>query len=167
MPRQNSIEVVTVAGKPVYRFTTLGLTELRQLALVGTPQRELADYFGVTADWMRRQLLTEQAVIEAYKGAEADGRLELRGALHDAAKGGDARVLTFLGERRLGMTKVVEHKHEHRVAVIGTMPSEKLESGDWFEQFAPKDVAAQIQRMDTPQLESAEGVQDAEVVECD
>lgn len=164
MPRENSIEIANVAGQLVYRFTDLGLTELRQLAIVGTPESELAAYFGVPKDWIDRQLKTELAVIDAFNGAAAEGNRELRNAMHEAAKGGDSRVLTFLGERRLRMLKTVQHQHEHKLAVIGTLPKEKLQSGDWFDQFAPKDVTAQITHDDAKEaIAKKRDAEDAEI----
>lgn len=165
MPRANSINIVNIAGVACYEFTALGITELRQLATVGTPVAEIAKYFGVSDDWVRKQLLTDIAVMEAHGQAEADGRYELRKALHEAAIGGDARVLTFMGERALGMIKKVEHEHNHRVAVIGTMPAEKLESKDWFSQFAPKDVTAQLEHVPSAAAADEDGVEDAEIIE--
>lgn len=162
MPRENSIVIENVAGNAVYKFTALGVTEMRRLATIGTPVSEMAKYFAVSEDWIRKQLQTDLAVMEAVKQAEAEGNMQLREALHNAAIGGDSRVLTFIGERRLGMIKRVEHEHKHRVAVIGTMPSEKLTSEAWFDRFAPKDVTAQLTH---DGADEDKDIEDAEIIE--
>lgn len=140
MPRDGSIEVSNVAGMVSYHFTDLGLIQLKSLTVLGTPISDLAEYFQVSENWMRKQLDAVSAVKAAAQEGAAEGKMELRQALHDQAKAGDARVLTFLGERRLKMNKVVEHEHTHAIKVIGSQPEKSLQAGDWFKKFAPGSV---------------------------
>jgi len=164
MPRFGSIEIIAVGSNTAYQFTPLGLVELEQLAVIGTPVDDMAEYFGVTATWLRKAMYTEEAVRRAINSGEGEGKKEVRHALHEAAKAGDARVLTFVAERRLKMNKVVENVHKHQISVIGTMPNHELPSGDWFDKFAPKDVSTQLEKESVPALphSAQEEVEDAE-----
>lgn len=144
MPRAGSIEVLKLVGGEAFRWTELGLTELRQLARVGTPLPEAAAYFDVSESWLQKQMQLEGAIRANFTSGEADGKFELRKALHDAAVSGDARVLTFMGERRLGMNKVIENKTEHVIRVIGATPDAKADGATWFAKFAPKDITGAL-----------------------
>lgn len=142
MPRDGSIELKKVASNVVYSMTPVGLEQLKQLAQVGTPKKDMAEFFGVSEDWLSAAIISDPYVRTAYEQGEGDGKLELRQALHTNALAGDSRVLTFLGERRLGMNKTVEHVHDHTHRVIGAVPNYKLSPVEWAEQFAPKQLAA-------------------------
>jgi hypothetical protein len=156
MPRAGSIRTKNVAGGLAYEFLPEGYEQLKQLAIVGTPIAGAARFFGVSEDWLSKTIKTDPFAQVAW-AAEMDGELEIRTALHETAKGGDARVLTFVAERRLGMHKVVEQKHDHVHRVIGAMPKYKLSAEEWAEQFAPKQLEAQpIDAVATPVNESEE-----------
>jgi hypothetical protein len=137
MPRAGSIRTRVVAGGTAFEFLDAGYEQLRQLAFVGTPISRMALFFGVSEDWLAKQIENDPFAEAAYKGGIGDGELELRIAGHDAAKAGDARVLTFMMERRLGMNKVVEQKHDHVHRVIGAVPAGRLTADDWMKQYGP------------------------------
>ena len=140
MPRLNSISVQNVAGHTTYEFTALGITELAQLATIGTPLKEIAAYFGVSTDWVTKQMRTNPQVQEIYEASDAGGRKELREKLHEIALAGDPQILKFLGERRLGMRREEEKTINHNINVIGTMPDSQLKSDGWLEKFAPPEA---------------------------
>lgn len=142
MPRAGSIATRNVAGGIAYEFLPVAYSEISTLATVGTPISSMAKYFGVSETWLVNQLKTDVFAKAAFEGAEANGELEIRQALHDTAKSGDARVLTFVAERRLGMKKEVEVKHDHVHRVIGAQPTYRLTAEEWANQYAPKELAA-------------------------
>ena len=143
MPRAGSIKTVNVAGGLAYEFLPTAYEQLKEMAIVGMPLARVAQFFGVSEKWLDTAIKTDP-LAEAAWAAQADGELELRQAAHDQAKAGDARVMTFLLERRLNMHKVVEQKHDHVHRLIGATPNYKLTADDWAKQFAPKELAPPV-----------------------
>jgi hypothetical protein len=156
-PRAGSIEVVAVAGNTAYRMSPAGVEQLKVMAQVGTPIKAMAEFFGVSDDWMRAAIEGDPLVRDAYHGAKGTGELELRQAAHASALAGDSRVLTFMMERRLKMNKEVEVTHNHNLKVIGAVPDYKLSADEWHRRFAPK--------LEGPKGDDADEAEDAEFSE--
>jgi hypothetical protein len=141
MPRAGSIATRNVAGGIAYEFLPTAYEQIREMAIVGMPISSMAKFFGVSETWLANELKVDPFAAAAF-AAETEGELELRKAMHQNALDGSDRMQAFLGERRLGMRKEVEVKHEHVHRVIGAQPTYKLTAEEWQEKYAPKELPA-------------------------
>lgn len=144
LPRKGSVDEVTIFGKKAYRFSDVGMLELGNMAEIGCTQQEMADFFGVSVDWISSQLKTNDLVRETVEIQGSTGARDLRQQMHTLAIAGDTKMLAFLGERRLKMNKEVLHKHEHKIRVIGMQPDYEQPAQNWLEQHAPKDITPRV-----------------------
>lgn len=85
--------------------------EVRNLAAIGATQKEIANFYGVSPDTIRRNFADE-----IRKGHE-DIRMELRRAqIKNAINHGSNAMLIWLGKQMLGQTDKQEVDHNHQMA---------------------------------------------------
>ena len=131
-------------GGEVYVLTALGLEVVRELALLHSPEDEIADYLGVPRKIFARMMDEEDPIYdpdahEAIAEGLGEFKKRLRRQQLELAES-NAVMAKHLGQQYLGQKDKSEVEHTHKHAVIGTLPNYDASSDDWKRQFAPQGV---------------------------
>lgn len=155
-------EFVTETGATDFAFTELALEELKTLAKVGFTPEQVAQFFDMPEDWVKKQLSFGQAK-SAFQMNDAAGKLELATAMHEMAKAGDSRVAVHLAKQRLGHVDKKTVDVTKTITVIGATPNLSMSSDEWARKYVPQEVQHAL----PPPIEAPPAQQTAEAVDAE
>ena len=163
--RKLKASLVDKVGKDVFVLTALGLEVVRELALLHSPEDEIADYLGMPRKVFGRMLDEEDPIYDPdLHNAITDGLGEFKKRLRrqqiELAEN-NAVMAKHLGQQYLGQKDKSEVDHNHKHAIIGTLPDYNAQSEDWRRKFAPEGVM----KLDEQRRIELKDVEDAEVEE--
>jgi len=152
-------------GEEVYVLTALGLEVVRELALLHSPEDEIADYLGLPRKVFKRMLEEEDPIYDPdLHDVVTEGLGEFKKRLRrqqiELAEN-NAVMAKHLGSQYLGQRDKSEVDHNHKHAIIGTLPDYNAQSEDWRRKFAPEGVM----KLDEQRRIELEDVEDAETVD--
>ena len=147
-------------GEEVYLLTALGLEVVKELSLLHSTPDEIADYLGMRRSIFTRMLDENDEIFdpdahEAVSEGIAEFKRRLRRNQLELAEN-NAVMAKHLGQQYLGQKDKSEVDHNHKHAIIGTLPDYNAASEDWKRQFAPGAVR-QIQEQRRIEIEDIEG----------
>jgi hypothetical protein len=145
--------------KGAWEISELGLAQIRELAAIGSREKEIARYLQIGEKTFREWVDVDhkrhrEDVIEAYEDGSSEFEQRLLRAQANLMET-NAQMAIHLGKQRLGQ-KDDPVVHDHRHQIVGTLPDYNQTSDAWRKQFAPDTVQAM-------QIE-AQPVEDAVVI---
>lgn len=153
-PTEPLIEAYQVAPgshlPPGYRMTETGTAWLRHLAKLDLTQKSIAAMFGMSTQWLSKQIKEHESVGKAFSLGQAEREAEYRAARSVLEKINPA-VHIHVGKTKFGEVPVEQTEVTHTIHVVGARPvDEELSFDDWQKQYAPKDVIEATAKDVTP-----------------
>lgn len=127
---------------PAVLLTDTGIAWLRQLSKLDMSVKSIASMFGMSDDWLKKQLRETPEVKRAFDMGQAEHEAEYRLA-RDMLSKMNAQVHIHHGKTKYGEIPVERKEQTVTVHVVGTLPGagDEIKSiDDWRQQFAPKDA---------------------------
>lgn len=154
-PRAGCVEMVE--GLAV--LTPIGLAHVREMAALGSNKTKIAKYMRIPVstftDWLDPENVRYIPEIhEAFLDGEQELESRIQRAQLDLMET-NSQVAIHLGKHYLGQhDRPVEHNH--RVAVVGTLPDYSQSSDDWAKSFAPTPLQDKVKALDIIEAEVVE-----------
>ncbi len=96
------------------------LVELEGLCRLCCTQEELAAYFNVSTETIRRRLNDDPRFRQAYESGRANGKVSLRRIQMGLAEDGNATMAVWLGKQLLGQTdkqEIDQYNHGEKISI--------------------------------------------------
>lgn len=111
----------------------LDLDQFKQWAALGSPVVEIADFFKMSDDTLRRRVeeLSGESFAAVLKEARAHGNMQIRAVQHKKAVEGDSVMLKWVGMNRLGQSDraINVEMQLQQPAIIERLTGEIIELG--------------------------------------